>query len=423
MERPSAAALPRLHPVAPAQQGAAEAARRMRDIHRLAARLEYAALPAGRRLPTRVKRPARLLRDAMRALGRHGDAVAAASGRGRARQLADLLRFGLLDGIRPASYYNFRLFEPAEAARRHLYLEHEEVGVLLPYVFGRLPAEDALLLHDRPALARHRILDEKRLFARHCRAHGLPAVPSLLELAPGEGDTVDATMIPEGGDLFLKLSDEGCGVGALLLRWTGEGDFADPSGARWSRADIAAEMRRRAAKHGVLLQRRLVSHPAIAAISGAGLSTMRLVTVRRPDGTIEPLLAVYRLSTGTMPIDSFRLGGVTAPIDLASGRLGAAMSRRSLAPLERHPDTGNPIAGAVVPHWERVIELVLRAHASFPGLPTAGWDVPVLADGPVLNEGNSCWCVELVQMPHRRPLGETIFPECFAAWAGLGRTA
>ncbi|MFO1059678.1 MAG: sugar-transfer associated ATP-grasp domain-containing protein [Dongiaceae bacterium] len=294
---------------------------------------------------------------------------------------------------------------------------------LLPYAFGRLAAEETWLIHDRPTLARHRVLDEKRLFARHCRAHGLPAVDSILELAPGETEQVDATMIPGGGDLFLKLSDEGCGVGALLLRWTGEGDFADPSGARWSRADIAAEMRRRAAANGVLLQRRLVSHPAIAAISGAGLSTMRLVTVRRPDGTIEPLLAVYRLSTGTMPIDSFRLGGVTAPIELATGRLSAAMSRRSLAPVERHPDTGHPIAGAVVPHWERVLDLVLRAHRSFPGLPTAGWDVPVLPEGPVLNEGNSCWCVELVQMPHRRPLGETIFPDCFAAWAGLDARA
>jgi hypothetical protein len=397
----------------------AASARRMREIHRLAMRLELRTLPAGRRLLTRLKAPARILRDALRELRRHGAMARAASRRGSTLQLMDMMRFGLADGIRPASYYRYRLFEPAEAARRRLYVQHEEVGVLLPYVFGRLPAEQLRLIHDRPPLARHRVLDDKRLFALHCRSHGLPVADSLIELARGQAEPVDPAAIPLGEDLFLKLSDEGCGLGAVLLRWVGDGAFAEPSGVRWTAADIAREMQRRAAEHGVLLQRRLVGHPAILAISGLGLSTVRLVTVRLPSGAIEPLAASLRLSVGEGSVDNFAAGGLAAAVEIRTGLIGPAIAKKDLRPIERHPDTGNPIAGTIVPFWPEAVALALRAHASFPGLPTAGWDIAILADGPILSEGNSCWCVELVQMPHRQPLGETVFPACFAAWVGM----
>jgi hypothetical protein len=397
---------------------AALAARRMRRIHRLAARLQYQALPPDRRLPTRLKLPARVLRDSLRQLRRHGAAAAALSGRGRLLQLLDMLRFGLIDGMRPACYHRYRLFDRGEAARRRLYVEHEEVGVLLPWVFGRQSPEDAVLISERPRFGRHRVMDEKRRFAAHCRVHGLPVAASLIELAPGD-TALDAAMIPLGRDLFLKFSDIGAGFGGLLLCCTGEGDFADPEGRRWSAGDIAAEMRRRAAANGVLLQPRLVSHRLIAGISGTALSTVRPVTVRRPDGGLELLMACIRLSTGQGSIDGFTAGGLAAPIDLRTGVLGTAARRDGLEAVIRHPDTGNPIAGTALPFWREVADLALRAHASFPRLPTAGWDLAILPDGPVLTEGNSCWGVEIMQIAHRQPLGATLFPACFMAWAGL----
>ena len=400
------------------RSSAALAARRMRRIHRLAARLQHQALPPDRRWPTRLKLPARVLRDALRQLRRHGAATAALSGRSRALQLLDMLRFGLIDGMRPACYHRFRLFDPAEAARRRLYVEHEEVGVLLPWVFGRLGPEHATIIREAPRFGRHRVLDEKRRFAAHCRAHGMPTVESLIELAPGD-TAIEPGMIPCGRDLFLKYSDIGAGFGGLLLLWTGEGDFAETGGRRWSVAEVAAEMRRRAVEHGVLLQPRLLSHPTIAGISGTALSTLRPVTVRRPDGGIELLLACIRLSTGRGSIDGFTAGGLAAPIDLATGVLGPASRREGLEEVERHPDTGNPIAGTRLPFWPEVARLALAAHASFPDLPTAGWDLAVLPDGPVFTEGNSCWGVEIMQIAHHRPLGATLFPACFAAWAGL----
>jgi hypothetical protein len=64
-----------------------------------------------------------------------------------------------------------------------------------------------------------------------------------------------------------------------------------------------------------------------------------------------------------------------------------------------HPDTGAPIAGAVLPGWERVLDVVLRAAASVPFNRMAGWDVLVDREGePVILEANGNSDVNLLQV-------------------------
>jgi hypothetical protein len=148
-------------------------------------------------------------------------------------------------------------------------------------------------------------------------------------------------------------------------------------------------------------------------------STVRVVTARTPAGAIRVLVCSCRLSVGARPIDNFGAGGLAAPVDVATGRLGPAVSKASLTRIFRHPDTGEAIVGSLLPFWEEVLALATRTHASFPRIPFVGWDVAILNGGPLLVEGNPVWCVELVQMAHRKPLADTHFPDYFLHWLGV----
>jgi hypothetical protein len=126
-------------------------------------------------------------------------------------------------------------------------------------------------------------------------------------------------------------------------------------------------------------------------------------------GTPAPFIAraVQRIGTvDTVPTDNWSGGGISAPVDLATGTLGEGRMHPLKAPPERraqrftrHPDSGAVIAGAVLPGWERVREVVLRAAASVPFNRMAGWEVLVDATGePVILEANGNSDVNLLQV-------------------------
>src|SRR5690606_6439047 len=121
--------------------------------------------------------------------------------------------------------------------------------------------------------------------------------------------------------------------------------------------------------------------------SGA-LATIRFVTLRKRTGEVIPFSATYRIPTGDAVIDAFSHGGMAAPIDLATGRLAAAVTLDMASVGESaivHPDTGARIEGTVLPDWDETIDLVLRAHEAVPGsVPLVGWDVALTTAGPVL---------------------------------------
>jgi hypothetical protein len=121
--------------------------------------------------------------------------------------------------------------------------------------------------------------------------------------------------------------------------------------------------------------------------------------------------AVLRMAIGTnVTVDNVHAGGIAAAVDLDEGRLDQAThmgmdARRGW--IDRHPDTGGLITGRLLPMWDEVRELVLRAHSAFNDWVVVGWDVAILADGPCLVEGNNGPDVDLIQRPLRTAFGES----------------
>lgn len=125
------------------------------------------------------------------------------------------------------------------------------------------------------------------------------------------------------------------------------------------------------------------------------------------------------MPVGRAVVDNFAAGGIASPVDLKSGRLGPCAFKDPRKPkVYVHPDTGAQIAGEILPFWEDVVALAVRAHGAFEKVAAIGWDVAITSDGVKLLEANTGWCVEVVQMANESPLGATELPQMLVSHLG-----
>ena len=123
--------------------------------------------------------------------------------------------------------------------------------------------------------------------------------------------------------------------------------------------------------HGgrLIVQERLKNHPALAPITNGALSTLRIVTCTDPSGSIDLMPPVIRIPVGRAVVDNFALGGLSAPIDLASGTVcGPAVQMHNglgLISTDKHPDTGQKFRGFCIPMWTEAVHLARQAHETF----------------------------------------------------------
>ena len=113
-------------------------------------------------------------------------------------------------------------------------------------------------------------------------------------------------------------------------------------------------------------------------------NTIRLLTMASPGKKPFLGMAVHRVGTsGSAPMDNCSQGGLSAPVDPETGRLGPGRSIDLSDPGHHgtHPDTGAPIEGVEIPGWRTVRDAVLAMAADLPYLPYLGWDVVVTGDG------------------------------------------
>jgi len=347
--------------------------------------------------------------DAERDVARFGAAVTAAAGTSIARQRRQLWWLKVRHGIGGRAYVEYQLYRPERWQQAPQYLQVAEFFRVARYLARHAWPEAARTLWDRTA------------FEGWCQAHALPTAPVLLAV-DGRRDVSPADLPPQ--DLFTKPDASTGGEGAERWRYDGAGGYTGWDGQTRSAAALVAELTAAAAQPGprgqpraVLVKPCLVNHRALLSLTPGGLCTVRVVTYRAPGETPGVALAVYKMPTGAEAADNFCHGGVAAPVDLATGRLGAAIHRVAglLTTIPAHPDTGARIPGTVLPHWAAAHALVRRAHAALPAIGVVGWDVAILDDGPVIIEGNSVPNPELSQAASGVPLGATPVVRCLTA--------
>ena len=205
------------------------------------------------------------------------------------------------------------------------------------------------------------------------------------ELSPG--DRVVSKWVLGGGGHNVKVIER-------------TGDGFTLNGSEFDRRELAAEL---ADVHDHLLTEFVEQAPYADELYPDAANTIRLVTMRDPDSD-EAFVgaAIHRVGTDdSAPMDNWTAGGLSAPIDRETGRMGTAIAYPAGEELVRHdfhPDTGAQIDGATVTEWESIRERVLEIADALHYVSYAGWDLIVTEDGFRIIEANNYPGVKSIQV-------------------------
>lgn len=330
------------------------------------------------------------------------------SGKSPFRQFLEQIEVAAKWMVPPLWYYTFEFFDDERRAHAADYLQRVQVK---PFIYRWLVDRTNRKDPKFP-------FANKIYFSTLCLKHGLNGSTVIATVSARHLSFIDPAMkeLPPR-DLFVKIKNGRGGRGAE--KWSyGAGRYRNAKGRSFTAAELARYLKRRARFEKRIVQYRLVNHSALADVNLEALATARILTARDERGGIEVTDAVFRMPQRPgASVDNIHAGGIAAPVDLATGRLGRATDlglRTTSRWHDRHPTTGAPIAGRVLPHWPAALDLVRRAHALIGDRVAAGWDVAILEDGPCLVEGNGKPDVDLMQRPHRAGLGASRFGELMA---------
>ena len=152
----------------------------------------------------------------------------------------------------------------------------------------------------------------------------------------------------------------------------------------------------------------ICQHHALMELNPFSVNTIRVVTILN-EGNVEIVSAALKTGgSATKIVDNMHNGGIGMQIDIKTGittTFGKDYKNKEYA---FHPVSGAQLIGFQVPHWEKVVQLVEKAHYQLPQSLLFGWDIAITEDGAELVEVNRAPGPMLMQTMDKKPKGEKI---------------
>lgn len=248
------------------------------------------------------------------------------------------------------------------------------------------------LVYPNNARRHYPLADDKLLAKERFAAAGVP-VPETLAVCEGLFAVPGVVEALRGRSRFVVKPASGSGGGGILVvgEWdAAEGCWRRAGGERLTPrtlgrhlADVVFGVHSNQLEDRAFVERRVEPHPFFAALWGDGLCDVRVITLRGA-----PVMSMIRVPTAESGgRANLHQGGLGIAVDLATGHTFRALHRgRSVA---RHPESGAPLLGLLVPAWAEVLEVSRRAARSVP-LGYLGVDVVLDREaGPLVLEINA----------------------------------
>lgn len=136
-----------------------------------------------------------------------------------------------------------------------------------------------------------------------------------------------------------------------------------------------------------VIQEVIKQHPALAAINGSSINTVRIITLYR-NGVCKPLSSVLRIGVNGSRVDNCSSGGIVCGIDVSGCLKNVAYDAQANA-YYKHPQ-GARFAGIEVPGYGKCLELAKKLACRLYGVSRLiSWDFAIGEDAePVLIEMN-----------------------------------
>lgn len=251
-------------------------------------------------------------------------------------------------------------------------------------------ARNDRIARDNP-FAAVRLVNDKVATKAALLAAGAPTSPTLALLSSRRDlRSLDWDAMP--GAWALK-PNQGLGGSGILLsagRTEDGSGWVTGSGRPFGLHDVADHVRQvldgefsSRGRDCALLEPLIRAHPEMDRLSYRGLPDVRVLCLGD-----QPVLAMVRLPTRSSGgRANLHQGAIGAAVDLATGRLTRAWTGKST--VTHHPDSGEPVVGARIPHWDAVLDAAATCGPAT-GLRYVGADVVVDADaGPLVLEVNA----------------------------------
>lgn len=204
----------------------------------------------------------------------------------------------------------------------------------------------------------------------------------ICKTSTGQLTSLQELISKAGGRVFIKPSDGALGKGCAVLQLKEEKLFIN--GEITTTAKICDFL-----TEPMLIEEYVQSIAELELFHPTSLNTLRLITMRRPDGELYLDRAVIRMGIGGSKIDNWSAGGVCVKVN-HDGTLDkyGHFKDISLPPCTAHPDTNITFEGFTIPQFDKAVQLVLKAHAKVKRINGMGWDIAITPRGPVVIEMN-----------------------------------
>ena len=261
----------------------------------------------------------------------------------------------------------------------------DEIGVL---GINRRNAEYTLKYNSRD----HYPLVDDKLRTKKLALKADIAVPELYGVIETEYEVRNFTHIVQSyPDFVIKPSRGSGGSGILVINGRTKELFRKVDGVLMNQEELEYHLFNVISglyslggqPDKALIEYRVQFDPVFETISYQGVPDIRVIVFLGV-----PVMSMVRLPTRMSGGKAnLHQGAIGAGIDIATGTTLTAVWGNSV--VSEHPDTGNPVTGVKIPHWQNLLKIASRCNA-LTGLGYIGVDLVLdKAKGPLILEMNA----------------------------------
>ncbi len=218
------------------------------------------------------------------------------------------------------------------------------------------------------------------------------SVPELYAVVASPGDVAGMHEALAGRDDFVVKPAHGSGGEGIVVVVARVGDYYRLSdGTMMDRGDMDFHVNNLLSgiyslggqADVALVEYRVRFDPVFEKVAFQGVPDVRIIVYFG-----YPVMAMVRLPTrGSRGRANLHQGAIGTGVDLATGTTLTAVLKTGI--VGEHPDTGNPVSGIRIPHWQALMDIAARAW-ELTGLAYQGVDIVLDRDlGPLILELNA----------------------------------